>query len=318
MRIAKTALIALTALVLVAGAALAQDGEEMSNEEIVEQLARINEKLDRVIPSESEKDDDDGAAFGGGPFYATRYLLEIDELNTYLDARGDYDDFKPFFIPFADGGGGTWRLTLQNGLQFGAEFWGYGQSRLGLRTHQDPAVNDDLANDTIDEDGDGFDDYYTYAEYGIGLASATVGYKLGFGDAPLAGLLTLRGGFGGDTFAITQNKRNVITAALQIDTPTVLWQRSLAGVGGSLALQLNPPDFSAEMESDMDEDGDDRDRHRVTGLLIEFGFDYFFSLAGRSNEVWEPTLGVHHLDPVPPTDYNPMNAWVNIVPTFNY
>ncbi len=90
-----------------------------------------------------------------------RIYFGMDTMNSYVQSLGTYHPFSMVSIPFADGGGGARRISFNKYFQIGANFWGGGFSSLGQQYHQDPVTSSTLANITVDEDGDGLDDYYS-------------------------------------------------------------------------------------------------------------------------------------------------------------
>jgi hypothetical protein len=306
----KRIVLGLIVLALIALPLTAQDGEsseeDVSNAEVVAVLEEINEKLDRVAPAVREENE---VEFGGSPYIAGRYLLDMQKMRDYVDGLGDYgitrsgDDpegFSDFMLPFVDGGGGTWRWTGPGNFSVGLEYYGYGQSLLGQRTHlPDSGDTADRANTTIDEDGDGLDDYYTYAGYGYSSFNVLARYAFSLGETVFVGIGG-KAGMGGDSFSISQNERSVIDTTLalnrSVESDIFAWSRSLLTAGAFGGLQWKPEG----------EDG-------VFGMILDAGFDYHYPIAD-----WAPQAGVHVGETAPPEDFTPMNAWVTIGPSFNY
>jgi hypothetical protein len=298
----KRLLFVLLVLALAGLPALTQDqgegeesGESVSDADVVAVLEEINEKLDRIAPGARRKDGK--VEFGGGPYFRTRYLFDMDTMNDYLGNLGSYDDFSPVIAPFSNGGGGTWRWTVGDNWQFGMDYWGFGHSELGFRNHQGPDSGNTAnnANDTIDENGDGLDDYYSYANYGLGMFSGLAAYKKPLGKQFFAtGTVNL--GIGSESFSISESERSVIKSAFRIDSSEFAWHRSLFMIGARLGGQWKPGGADS-----------------VFGMAVVGGFDYFVPM----ND-WQPEAGVHRTDEAPSDDFNPMNAYLIVGPTFNY
>jgi len=286
-------LIGLT-LLLAGVPAMAQDGEEdLSNADVIAVLEEINEKMDRIAPGVREEDPVD---FGGGPYFTGRYLLDMDGMSAYADDLGDYGSgFRDYMVPFRDGGGGTWRWTGQGNLSAGLEYYGAGQSILGQRNHLDSAEQPNRANVTVDENDDGLDDYYTYANYGYSSFNALVRYVFDVGESLFIGV-GAKAGMGGESFSISQNDRSVLGDTFQIQSGVLSWSRPLATVGGFGGIQWRP-----------------KGRDGIFGMILDVGFDYHHPISD-----WSPEAGVHVEDQAPPEGFTPMNAWVTIGPSFNY
>lgn len=304
----KRIVLVLIALALVVLPVTAQDDdgseEDVGNTDVVAVLEEINEKLDRVAPAARERSE---VKFGGSPYFAGRYLLDMQKMSDYVDGLGDYgitesgqdpEGFSDFMLPFVNGGGGTWRWTGPNNFSVGLEYYGYGQSLLGQRNHlPDSGDTAERANTTIDEDGDGLDDYYTYAGYGYNSFNFLARYAFSVGENLFVGIGG-KAGMGGDSFGISQNERSVIDTALNrsVQSDIIAWSRSLLSVGGFGGVQWKP-----------------EGRDGVFGLILDAGFDYHQPLSD-----WAPATGVHVGEAAPPDDFTPMNAWVTIGPSFNY
>ncbi len=276
-----------------------EGGEDVILADVVEQLQAINHRLARIT---GEEDEDyemraPDAGGGGSQFYPFRYFLDIGTLNSYVAGVGAFDrddgtaGYSEFMFPMVDSGGGTWRWSFSRNFQIGFDFWSGGYSNLGFLTHQ-TAAND--ANDTVDEDGDGYDDYYSYANWGIGMGSLVVAGKL----EPVQDVLFLtsaaRIGVAGESLTVERSRRDVLETTVNIVTGDVEWSRSLLQLGGALGVQIALDDAN------------------VVRLGIEGGFDYFVPI-----QDWKPAAGVHQGTSTPP-DWNPMNAWVRIGPHFRY
>lgn len=295
-------------IVLVGGFAVAdehgEDAERMEDEDViladvVEQLENINDRLSRITGEDDEEYEMRAPDVGGGgsQFYPFRYFLEMGTLNSYLAGVGAFtrDDgtagYSEFMFPMLDSGGGTWRWSFSRNFQVGFDFWSGGYTNLGQLTHQTAA---NAANDTVDEDGDGLDDYYSYANWGLGMGSLVVAGKL----EPVEDVLFLTGaarvGMAGESFTVERSRRDVLETTVAIVTGDVEWSRSLLQLGGALGVQIALDDAN------------------VVRLGIEGGFDYFVPIGD-----WKPSAGVHTATTTPP-DWNPMNAWVRIGPHFRY
>ena len=291
---------ALLFFVLGGGLLFAQENEGDDGSglgDVVVQLEEINKKLDDIFGDKKDKWEgapDEG--FGGGPFFAVRYFPLMGMMNDYIESLGSYVSAEPlrnWMFPFVDGGGGTWRGVINKNLQFGMNYYGYGQSRLGHMIHQ---TNPEAANSTIDENGDGYDDYYTYASYGYSMWTF-----LGQGKVELAPELLYmvfggQFGFGGEDVYIASNSRNVLQTALGIYPEASSWSRSLFMVGGYAGIQLRV-------------DG----KQNVVKLGLNTGFDYHIPMGD-----WMPEAGVHRLDPAPPAGFNSMNWWISFGPDFHF
>ena len=186
------------------------DEDEVSTVDILAVLEEINEKLEREAPVSSRSAPDSG--FGGGPFWPLRYLPGVADLNAYFEQLGSYEAMSEFFIPLKDGGGGTWRWSVDGSLQFGMEYAGFGQDVLGFARH---AVDPLGPRDTVDEDGDGYDDYHSYAGYGQRYFAGIAQYKWAL--APSLYLQTgIRAGLGFESLRYGMNRRQVLTDRLGI------------------------------------------------------------------------------------------------------
>ena len=266
------------------------DDDGVSTVDILAVLEEINEKLDREAPVSSRRAPDSG--FGGGPFWPLRYLPGVADLNAYFEQLGSYEAMSEFFIPLKDGGGGTWRWSVDGSLQFGMEYAGFGQDVLGFARH---AVDPLGPRDTVDEDGDGYDDYHSYAGYGQRYFAGIAQYKWAL--APSLYLQTgIRAGLGFESLRYGMNRRQVLTDRLGITAGANSWTRTSLLGGAYAGLQI----------------GLDGDRN-VLKLGIEAGVNGHYAL-----EEWRPETGVHKRIPVPPADVQAHNFWVWIGPQFHY
>ena len=294
-------------VVLISGIAFG----ETENEKILEVLEEINEKLERVVPDDDwdgwddeDEDGDNGKGFGGGPFMAFRWLIDMQDLNDYLKDIGQFGGdklFSPILYPFVDGGGGTWRVSLSERLQFGISYFGYGQNTWGYLNHTEDSQKSD---DTIDENGDGYDDYVSYVEWGFGGANFIMEYKLPI--SPKSVYLELGGtfGMGSEGLTVDRSPRQVSSViddlmAVQILTGRSDWSRMYFSVGGFTGLQFSFPKTKG-----------------VVSFALEAGFDYHIPMEAGGK--WTPGVGVHRKEKSPPVDFNSMNVWFHLGPQFNY
>lgn len=231
-------------------------------------------------------------SLGGGPLPAFRYLISMQQLNDYLAVLGDYEALNPIFYPMVDGGGGTWRMTINDRFQVGFEYVGFGQKVLGQAVHQ---TDPELPNDTVDEDGDGLDDYYSYAGYGQWSGAALAQLML-----PVSELITLKAGIkvgvGHEGIGISINEREVLSTSLGVVAGNYAWDRFMFVGGGYAGIQLNI--------------GGKKSSFR---LGLEAGFDGHWGVTE-----WMPATGVHHLTAAPPEDFQSHSIWVWVGPQFSY
>lgn len=286
--------IKLIVAVLVVGliAAAAAIGQE--DPEVLSQLEEINEKLDMLTDrddEETERAPDTG--FGGAPYYTVRYFLDVDTLNDYVTDLGSYSAFSPVMYPFVNGGGGTWRVAFSRTLQVGFDFFGMGQQRLGFLDHRTDALS---ANDTEDENGDGLDDYYSYASYGYSMFAFLVQGKQSLAGDRLYAVFGARTGFGGETMNVSRNRRTVVTGTLDIISGSSDWTRALFLLGAYGGMQLN-----------VDPDSN------VLKIGLDVGFDYHMPM-----DDWMPATGVHRTVDAPPAAFNGMNVWLFLGPQFHF
>ena len=290
-------------LVLVAGAALAlaaaadghededgaAEGDEVSTADVLEVLEEINRKLDH---DERMSDRASDKGFGGGPFFPLRYMPGAAGLNDYFKKLGQYAAMSEFFIPFVNGGGGTWRWSVDGSLQFGMEYSGLGQEAGGYAWHDDDPNG---PGDTVDADGDGKDDYYSYVGYAQRYFAGIAQYKWKL--APSVYLQTgIKTGLGWEALRYGLNRRQVLSEALGVDSGANSWSRTslLGSAYAGLQIAL---------------DGD----RNVVKLALEVGADGHYPISE-----WRPGSGVHKGVPAPPATLQAHNFWVALGPQFHY
>jgi hypothetical protein len=271
------------------------DQEAVTDADVVAVLEDINQKLERIAPA--MRDRERKGQFGGGPYFTTRFFLDMPTLNDYSTDLGDYGEFSRVAAPFVNGGGGTWRFGTKGAWQWGLDYWGLGFSEKGFRNHQEGAEE---PNVTIDENDDGLDDFYSYAGWGLSVFGPLVQYKNSFAEMFF---FTAGGkaGFGSEGFSISQNQRTVLrdfaeSFGLAAQATEYSWERPLFMTGAYVGLQWKP-----------------KGEEGIFGMALNAGFDYFVPMSD-----WQPAVGVHRTDEAPPEDYNPMSAYVMVGPTFNY
>jgi len=284
--------IALAACVLAAPLASAQSGStsETAPQEAAVGLADVVLALERVealLATRAEEEPKvvrpyQPRGFGGGWRPSFIYLFEMGELSTYTASRGSYGAFSALLMPFVDGNGGTWRWTFSPSFQLGFDLWGGGLSSRGFRKAGEREV--------VDKDADGYDDYYSYATYGIGgtdfLAQWTTpivqdAFYLGLGAR--AGLLS-------ESFRIEENRRTVLESTLSALGGAGAWNRTSLDAGAYATLQFQPSV-----------------KARWFKLSLSAGFDYPM-LVGA----WSPAAGVHKDEVAPPADFRAMRAWAGL------
>ena len=267
--------------------------EEMSAAEIVTILEEINQKLERFDGKKWQDEDkrapDEG--FGGGSYWPVRIFFGMDTMNTYVQGLGSYTAFPKVSIPFRDGGGGTWRISFNKNFQIGINYWGGGYSSLGQQSHQTAA---DLANVTIDEDGDGLDDYYSYASYNYFFWSFLFMGKIHVHEM-VSIVAGAHAGLGQEFFDIARNERNFLQTTLSILNGDPNWSRMLFVPGGWVGVQLNP------------------DKKNFFKIGLDVGFDYQVPL-----EKWQPGAGTHTLESAPPEDFSAFNLNVGLNMQFHF
>lgn len=240
---------------------------------------------------EMERAPDTG--FGGAPYYTVRYFPGMEEMSDYITSLGNFEGLSPVMYPFVNGGGGTWRLAFSRGFQIGFDYFGMGQTRLGFLNHRTGA---EAANDTVDENGDGLDDYYSYASYGYNMFAI-----LAQGKLPLAGdrffaVGGARVGLGSEAANVSRTRRTVVSSTLDIIAGSSDWTRGLFLLGGFAGVQLNL----------------DPERN-VFKLGLDVGFDYHVPMGE-----WMPATGVHRTASAPPQGFSGMNVWAFLGPQFHF
>lgn len=281
-------------VMIVAGAAANDDdndNDEVSTVDVLAVLEEINQKLDHDRSFDSDGAPDSG--FGGGPWMPVRYLPAIADLNAYFKKLGSYAPMNPFFFPFKDGGAGTWRWSLDRSLQIGMEYGGFGQDVLGFATH----ASDPLGpRDTVDADGDGYDDYHSYAGYGQHYFAGIFQYKVPIAPRLLYLATGIKTGLAFESLRYGMDRRQVLTDTLGITSGGNSWKRTslLGGVYAGLQIRL---------------DGD----LNVFKLGIEAGVTGHYAISA-----WAPATGVHKRTPAPPDAMQAHNFWVAIGPQFHY
>ncbi len=270
-------------------AAAAHD-DEVSTADVLAVLEEINRKVGDEEPVSSDRASESG--FGGGPFLPLRYLPGVADLNAYFEQLGSYAPMSEFFYPLKDGGGGTWRWSVDGSLQFGMEYAGFGQDVLGFAKH---VTDPHGPRDTVDADADGYDDYHSYSGYGQRYYAGIAQYKWAL--APSLYLQTgIKAGLGFELLRYGMNRRQVLTDTLGITSGVNSWTRTSLLGGAYAGLQI----------------GLDGDRN-VVKLGLEVGVNGHFALGD-----WQPATGVHKLVPVPPADMQAHNFWLWIGPQFHY
>lgn len=275
-----------------------ENAEEVSFAELATILEEINHKMGVLTGERRRKDDgpapDEG--FGGGSYWPVRIYFGMDTMNSYVQSLGTYEPFPMISVPFADGGGGTWRISFNKYFQIGANFWGGGFSSLGQQYHQDPVTSPTLANITVDEDGDGLDDYYSYASYSYFYWSF-----LAMGKLPLHRRINLvfggQIGIGEELFGISRNQRksSLLGGALGVMHGDSDWSRMLFIPGAWTGIQLNV------------------DKKNIFKLGLDVGFDYPVPM-----QSWMPESGVHTEESAPPESFNSMNLNIGLNMQFHF
>ena len=256
--------------------------------DVVKALERIEAQLDKEGRVRWRGDMSD-VAFGGGPLYPVRYFLNKEELQKYFDLGGNYESVPQVLFPFVNGGGGTWRWTFNNNLSIGLMYYGFGFATLGFLKHD---TDPNGPNVTVDENGDGWDDYFSFAEYGITVFSFPISYRVPFEGVPLGVFAGAQLGLGVESAGFTRSPRNVLAATLGIQLDALSWRRMVVASGVWAGLEIGKG---------------------VVKLALEGGLDYYIPLGE-----WTPASGMHRLDAKPTKDINPVNAWFTIGPHFNY
>lgn len=273
--------------------------------DVIAELEEMNDRLWRMLGEDEDYEGFEGRApdvgGGGGQFFPVRFFIDMPRLNTYVDSLGSFpgdpavagsDTYPLAMFPFVNSGGGTWRWSASRNFQIGMDFWNGGFSTLGFVDHNTDPLG---PNDTADENGDGLDDYYSYANYGMGYWSVLASGKVEPVEEVLFLTGTARVGLGGETFSVERNRRDVVTSTLSIVTGSAAWNRALLQLGAAVGVQVALDDAN------------------VVRLGLEGGFDYYVPISP-----WMPGTGIHRTTAAPPADWNPMNAWVRIGPQFRY
>ena len=222
-----------------------------------------------------------------------RYLPGIADLNGYFQTLGSYGAMSEFFFPFKDGGAGTWRWSVDGSLQIGAEYGGFGQDVPGFAKH----TKDPLGpRDTVDEDGDGYDDYYSYAGYGQGYFVGIVQYKWPIASELVYLQAGVKTGLAFESVRYGMDRRQVLTETLGITSGSNAWHRTSLIGGAYAGLQIR-------LDGDLN----------VFKLGIEAGVNGHYAIGE-----WAPATGVHKRTPAPPDTMQAHNFWFAIGPQFHY
>lgn len=238
-------------------------------------------------PGSTDERSDSG--FGGGPFWPLRYVPAVADLNGYFKDLGSYPAMSEFFIPLLHGGGGTLRYSVNGNLQFGMEWAGFGQEVGGFAKHGTGLRG------TVDADGDGYDDYRSYAGYRQFYGAGIAQYKWAL--APSFFLQTgIKTGLGSEKVHYGMYRREGFTDVIGITSGANSWTRTslLGSVYAGLQVAL---------------DGD----RNVIKLGLEAGVDGHHPLTE-----WQAGTGVHKDMPTPPATMRAHNFWVTIGPQFHY
>jgi hypothetical protein len=269
-------------LAISAGVAMGEDSE------MLEVLEEINEKLDKLLPDYERDDFKPYEGGGGGPFLPVMIMFGMGKMNDYLSSIGDFEDYSTLLYPFTNGGGGTCRYSFNKHFQIGMEVYGYGISQYGFLKGGVEIV------DPIPSDG--FDDYYSYADYGFFVFAFLAQYKVelvkDFVYFNMGGKL----GIGGENFTVTRNSRQVTAGAIQALIENTGWSRTLLSTGPYIGMQLDL----------------DKEKH-VFKMGLDVGFNYNIPL-----NTWTPGAGVHKDEAAPPKTFNAMNLWINFGPQFHF
>lgn len=289
------ALIAAVLGAVLAVSAAAHDGDageaadEVSTVDVLAVLEEINRKLDRPMRSGGAPD----SGFGGGPMMPFRYLLGTADLNAYFEQLGSYAPLNPFFFPFVNGGAGTWRWSFDESLQAGLEYGGFGQDVRGFAAHRSDPQG---PRDTVDTDGDGYDDYYSYAGYGQHYFAGIVQYKWPIAPRLLYLAAGIKTGLAFERLRYGMDRRQVLTDTLGITSGGNSWRRTSLLGGAYAGLQIR-------LDGDLN----------VFKLGIEAGVTGHYGLGA-----WAPATGVHRGTPAPPDTMQAHHFWLSIGPQFHY
>lgn len=266
------------------------DSREATLSDVVKALERIEEQIAqerRVFRGEKNEEVD----FGGAPIYPFRILLGRQAFQSYYDEGGSYEAVPLVLFPFANGGGGTWRFTFNERLSIGLNLYGYGFSSLGFLKHDTAA---DGPNVTIDKNSDGWDDYYSYAGYGITVFSFLVSLRQPIGGAPVGVFGGVQIGVGSESIGFSRYGRtsNVLTNTLGIQIADLDWSRAVLATGFWVGLDAGS---------------------RRVKIALEGGLDYYVPIGG-----WMPASGMHRKDVKPEEGINGYSVWFSVGPHFNY
>ncbi len=267
-----------------------EPNQEATLSDVVKALERIEERIDLDV-KRFNGDDDDRVDFGGAPIFPVRVLLGQANIQKYFDEGGSYQTSPSILYPFANGGGGTWRWTFEQKLSIGFNYYGYGFSSLGYLKHDTAAEG---PNATVDENLDGYDDYYSYAGYGMSVWSFVVSYRIPIEGTPVAFFVGTQAGIGNENVGFSRSDRtkNILANAVGIQIGDLDWSRTNFATGGWAGVEFGG---------------------RRAKLAIEAGMDYYIPMGE-----WSPEAGMHRTDVKPPVDLNNMNVWFVIGPHFNY
>jgi hypothetical protein len=270
--------------VVPAGLAWGEDSE------MLEVLEEINEKLDKLIPDYEREDLKPYEGGGGGPFLPVMILFDMDTMNDYLDSIGDFENYSTLFYPFTNGGGGTCRYSFNKHVQIGMECYGYGISKYGFLN--------DSGVEIVDDDGDNFDDYYSYVDYGFFVFAFLAQYKIELVKDLFFFYVGGKLGIGSEHFTVSRNRRQVsnLAATIQAAIENTGWSRTLLSTGPYVGMQFDL----------------DKEDH-VFKLGLDVGFNYKIPL-----NTWSPGAGVHQDEANPPKTFNAMNLWISFGPQFNF
>ena len=265
--------------------------DEVSTADVLEVLEEINRKLDRDGRKHSGGAPDSG--FGGGPHLPFRYLLGVADLNAYVKQLGSYDPMSHFFFPFVNGGGVTLRWSLDRNLQFGMEYGKFGQEVRGFAKHSTDAAG---PRDTVDANGDGYDDYYSYAGYGQHYLAGIFQYKWEIAPDLLYVAAGVKTGLAFERLRYGMDRRQVLTDTLGVTAGGNSWKRTSLLGSAYAGLQI----------------GLDGGRN-VFKLGVDAGVTGHYALSA-----WAPATGVHRRTPAPPNAWQAHNFWVAVGPQFHY
>ena len=265
--------------------------DAVSTAEVLEVLEEINLKLDHGKRMRSGGAPDSG--IGGGPHLPFRYLLGTADLNAYVKQLGSYDAMSEFFFPFVNGGAGTLRWSLDRNLQLGMEYGKFSQEVRGFAKHSTDAAG---PRDTVDANGDGYDDYYSYAGYVQRYFAGVFQYKWEAAPDLLYVTAGVKTGLAFERLRYGMNRRQVLTDTLGAAAGGSAWKRTSLLGSAYAGLQIG-------LDGGLN----------VFKLGIEAGVTGHYALAA-----WAPAIGVHRGAPAPPNTWQAHNVWVSIGPQFHY